>query len=359
MNNGQLYINATYINTGNLNANLITSGKIQSANGKVYFDLTNNELRCNVLTSTYSDSEVLLARLANGYLGGNGTSSGGGYQVKGLLLYNESYAGKGLGFIPGNSSDSPRIMAVGYGFRIHVRTQQGGGTRDTGYAGLIITNDGYLCLHAQNSNMSDSNASGNSANYMGRIVCHPRYGGSGTTYSTDGTVEIIGPLEATYGTAHFNSIQASGSKNRVVATKNYGKRLLSCYETPEPLFGDVGSGITGTDGTCVVSIDDIFQETARTDMAYQVLLQKCGQGDIWVSEKHPTYFVVEGTPNLSFDWQIMAHQTDFEYLRLEDSDINAEAEKDESIGLWPEDAYDEFEYNYAQQIESLYEEEIR
>lgn len=47
MSNGQLYINASYIQTGSLLADLIVAGKIQSDNGKVYFDLDNNEMVCS------------------------------------------------------------------------------------------------------------------------------------------------------------------------------------------------------------------------------------------------------------------------------------------------------------------------
>ena len=153
----------------------------------------------------------------------------------------------------------------------------------------------------------------------------------------------------------LNYLLVSGSKNRVVETDSYGDRLLYCYETPAPLFGDVGSGVIGEDGVCVVEIDDVFSECARTDMAYQVFLQKCGQGDLWVSEKAPGYFVVEGTPGLPFDWEAKAHQKDFEPDRLETreqfGEMNVMGEED----LGPLDMYDE-ELNYIKEIESLYEE---
>lgn len=323
MSGGNLYINASFIKTGELLADLITSGKITSKNGKVYFDLTNNELRCNVLTSTYSSSEILYARLANGYIGGKGTSSGGGYQVKGLLLYNDSYAGKGLGLIPGNASNGPRIFVAGYGFSVLARTQQGGGSRDHGDAGIAITNNGYTQVGGQNSGgWTSSVIEGSSNAYLGRIVFHPRYSGSGTTYSTDGKVKVFGTLEATYGTSYFAAISVSGTKNRVVKTPDYDERLLSCYETPTPMFGDMGGGTIGEDGLCYVMIDDVFAETVCTDIAYQVFLQKCGSGDLWVSEKHQNYFVVEGTPNLKFDWEIKAKQRDYESLRMENRTLN-------------------------------------
>lgn len=110
------------------------------------------------------------------------------------------------------------------------------------------------------------------------------------------------------------------------------------------MFGDLGSGALDDDGYAYVSIDDVFAETAHTDYNYQVFLQKCGPGDLWVAEKHPNYFVVQGTPNLAFDWEIKAHQVDVENMRLdsfkqyeaptegmrENSDMVSEAERKES-----------------------------
>ena len=51
---------------------------------------------------------------------------------------------------------------------------------------------------------------------------------------------------------------------------------------------------------------------------YQVFLQKYGEGDIWVKERQYGYFVVQGTPNLQFGWEIKAVQRDYTTYRLED-----------------------------------------
>ena len=150
----------------------------------------------------------------------------------------------------------------------------------------------------------------------------------------------------------------TGTKSRVVATKDYGNRELYAYETPAPYFGDIGSATIGEDGTCYVSIDDIFTETARTDMAYQVFLQKCGRGDLWVAEKHPSYFVVRGAPGLAFDWEVKARQKDFEMDRIEDNDLSINDELGAVSDITSEfehgSVYD-YELNYARQIERLYD----
>ena len=148
-------------------------------------------------------------------------------------------------------------------------------------------------------------------------------------------------FDANYGTSHavFNlqvacmegiqvnnglfadSVTSTQIKNRCITDTNYGDILTYCYETTTPMFGDIGFGVIGADGTCLVSIDDIFDETINTDNEYAVFIQKEGNGDAWVSEKDHTYFVVSGTPNLKFAWEIKVVQRGFETLRLDDVDM--------------------------------------
>ena len=83
------------------------------------------------------------------------------------------------------------------------------------------------------------------------------------------------------------------------------------------MFGDIGEAITDENGECYLFLNDIFQETVTTSIEYQVFLQKEGQGDIWVEEKTEQYFVVKGTPNLKFAWEIKAKQREYECEYLE------------------------------------------
>lgn len=119
-------------------------------------------------------------------------------------------------------------------------------------------------------------------------------------------------------TTFHKNLRVNGTKSRVVETNDYGDRLLYCYETPSPMFGDVGDGIISDDGKCYVMIDSIFAKTVTLNQ-YQVFLQKYGNGDCWVSERNSIYFIVEGTPGLSFGWELKAKQSDFDQLRLEKS----------------------------------------
>ena len=110
----------------------------------------------------------------------------------------------------------------------------------------------------------------------------------------------------------------SGTKNRVIDTNSYNKRLQYCYETPTPMFGDVGEGVLDEDGICYVYLDEIFAETIDTDCTYQVFLQKYGSGDCFIEERNSSYFIVKGTPNMHFGWELKAVQKGYDTTRLEE-----------------------------------------
>lgn len=121
----------------------------------------------------------------------------------------------------------------------------------------------------------------------------------------------------TRGQVLCQSISILGEKKRIASTENYDKRSLYCDEMPSPVFTDMGDGETDGTGTCEIFIDDIFIETIDTECAYQVFLQPYGEGDIYVSERSGSYFVVKGTENLKFGWVLKAIQKGFDTLRLE------------------------------------------
>ena len=112
-----------------------------------------------------------------------------------------------------------------------------------------------------------------------------------------------------------NNFVVTGTKSRKATTENYSDRLLYCYETPTPMFGDVGEGEIGEDGRCYVWLDPVFAETI-SDAQYQVFLQNYGEGSSYVAERKPAYFVVSGTPGLAFGWELKAKQAGYENIRL-------------------------------------------
>lgn len=137
----------------------------------------------------------------------------------------------------------------------------------------------------------------------------------------DGDMDSIQLLGNAY---VYGTLGSLSTKSRIVKTKNYDNRLLYCYEMPSPMFGDIGEGITDENGECYIYLDDVFSETVSAQIEYQVFLQKEGMGDVWVEEKNPQYFVVKGTENLKFAWEIKAKQRDYEYEHMEIFEENPE-----------------------------------
>ena len=123
-------------------------------------------------------------------------------------------------------------------------------------------------------------------------------------------------LELVKNTQINADLTVTGAKNRVISTKDYGRRLLYSLECPSPLFEDVGESVIEENGRCEIEIDPIFAETILTQ-GYQVFLQAYGKGECYVSERNSDSFVVEGTPGLSFGWRLIAKQIDMTDKRLE------------------------------------------
>lgn len=327
-------INSTYFKVdknGRITATAGTfSGELQAATGTFAG-------RLSAATGTFSGqlqaaSGTFKGQLqaATGSFSGSVTATSG--SIGGFTLANNSIY-RSMSSL--NSSTTPgvyigtdgiglgggRFKVTGYGHmyandvEIHgiVRTEQYGN-----YAELSYGNIHFSSYYSGISGMWDTYIRGNT--YTMQFQDARNYEISVMNQSrTEGYMA----LDISYGGSHFqnditctSSITAAGTKSREVTTDDYGKRLLYCYETPSPLFGDVGEGIIAEDGRCYVMIDSVFAETISLNQ-YQVFLQKYGDGDCWVSEKMNAYFVVEGTPGMKFGWELKAKQSDFDQYRLE------------------------------------------
>ncbi|MFR7321669.1 MAG: hypothetical protein ACLUTH_10360 [Blautia massiliensis (ex Durand et al. 2017)] len=153
-----------------------------------------------------------------------------------------------------------------------------------------------------------------------------------------GCTNIYGALYVAEG------LRVAGTKQAVRQTETYGEKGVYCYETPTPLFGDIGSGEISEDGKCYIDIEDILKEMINTGIQYYVFLQKRGEGDLYVSECRQDYFLVTGTPGLRFFWELKAKQKGYEYNRYEG--------EDRMVGF-KQIAYDD---EYLNDIEKLIEE---
>ena len=112
-------------------------------------------------------------------------------------------------------------------------------------------------------------------------------------------------------------VDTSGGKPKsgLVNTESYGNRLLYSYEMPSPCFGDFGEGVIGEDGSCYIWLDPIFSQTIEHTQ-YQIFLQAYDNGECYIFERNSSYFIVKGTPNLAFGWELKAKQLSASNTRL-------------------------------------------
>ena len=123
---------------------------------------------------------------------------------------------------------------------------------------------------------------------------------AGTKIQLSGAVSVSG------------SFSVSGSKNRIIKEKHFGEIPLGSYETPLPMFGDIGTGYLDENGELIIWINPIFKETIESKYKYIVFLTKYSEGNIWVDLKNSCedYFIVKGTPNIYFGWELKSVQKD-------------------------------------------------
>lgn len=288
LKDGKLYINGSYIDTGTLNADLIRTGVISDASGKNYWILDGNNSEFVTRKGVIGDFTLDNGALQYGsqavghtgaYIGKNGVS----YNLTGgddNLMKTEMFA-QGLRFYWNNDL---RTMLYIHTSGLHMRCYDEEGTVSYPFQVFHSVNQKMLALDAPTR-------------------CFQ-------------TMQVDYKLTTIRDTEVQGSLTVKGSKNRLVETEDYAERLMYCYETPTPMFGDVGEGVIAEDGRCYVWLDPVFAQTVA-DGRYQVFLQAYGSGDCRVSERRPGCFIVEGTPGLRFGWELKGRQRDLDQRRLD------------------------------------------
>ena len=318
----------TVFTSGHVAAELVTAaqltaGYIGDPTGTTYWDLDNSFLRL----------VGALSMVVDGYWGGKIYATLGAYSrsLKGLIMHseNESY---------GSYSPDDALLLVAASDN-SIRGTYDGSTRIDYLTSKIMSNT------ALEITSFDANAGSTHSGYGGRLVFaakEMRLKGGGASssnatelYFADTSVSLhYGSASAFqltmsttaanssarfYGALRARTLQVDSTKNRRVATKDYGDVLLNSYETPSPMFGDVGGGVTDESGICIVALDPALRQAARFDLTYHVFIQPMANASLWVSERRADCFIVEGPPNVPFSWHVMARQTGFESIRMEDA----------------------------------------
>lgn len=296
-------INATMITTGILNANLIRAGVLQDVNGNVTWNLATGVLNMtkgsiNLGNGNFSVNDAGTLTMKQGSINlGDGAfavnNSGALTATSGKIA--------GLTINPTNIS---KITDDSY-FRLNDSNLRYGNS--SGYHNIVEI--GSVINFKQGSSWSNvknvASMWGDSINFIINNENGPKFQQFQLSNSK------------LYIAANF---QVDGTKSRRVVTDHYSDRLLYCYETPTPLFGDIGEAVLDEEGLCYVDLDDIFTETLAEQVEYQVFLQKEGPGDCWIEEKGHRFFVIQGTPKLKVAWELKAKQRDYEFIRLEQSE---------------------------------------
>ena len=369
MQNGHLYINASYIKSGQISADLINLKNINVTNssGISTFAIDNYgnvTLRPNTFVLTNGDTIYSVAEdkastalsSANRYtdkaLGdldigkmskqeiidvlSDNSSNKGLYLSNGDVYMNADYINTGE--LAGWIVDAANKTLKSYG------TKNGGAVELNGEDGYIYAKSnlsyyisGYGMVYGTSIEGATIETGGIYA--AGLTVNKVTTSDISTgiidvtkTITAGGIIKSNSHIEA-WNNGHFycvgtgtdladasirGKLKVSGTKSRSVSTVDYDEQLFYCYEMPTPFFGDIGESVISDDGTCMIDIDDIFQESANVGIKYYVFLQREGEGDCWVAEKEQNYFVVKGTPGLKFSFEIKARQIEYEHMRFTD-----------------------------------------
>ena len=347
MQNGHLYVNASYIKSGQISADLINLKNINVTNssGVSTFAIDNYgnvTLRPNTFALTNGDTIYSIAEdkastalsNANRYTDKALSDLDIGKMSKQEIIdvLSDNSSNKGLYLVNGNVYMNADYINTGElaGWKVGIKKLSASGTY------------GEVTLDASTGEIySETNTGiyvpGYGTLYGTRIRGINLYTGTvhassvsvGTSVSADsisaskkvkaGThVEASGHFYSVGTGTDLADLSVRGTKKRIFPTKNYGTQAFYCYEMASPMFGDIGEASISEDGTCLIDIDDIFQESTNVRIEYYVFLQKEGDGDCWVDKKEQTYFAVKGTPGLKFAFEIKARQADYEHMRFAD-----------------------------------------
>ena len=359
MQNGHLYINASYIKSGQISADLISLKNINVTNssGMSTFAIDNYgnvTLRPNTFALTNGDTIYSVAedkastalssanRYTDNALGNldigkmskqeiidvlsDNSSNKGLYLSNGNVYMNADYINTGE--LAGWQVGYKKLSASGtYGEVTldasagEIYSETNTGVYVPGYGTLYGTRIRGINLytgtvHASSASFNTS-VSASSVSASGKVAASGKVT-AGTHIEASGHFYSIGTGTDLADASIRGSLKVRGTKSRSVSTVDYDEQLFYCYEMPTPFFGDIGESVISDVGTCMIDIDDIFQESANVGIKYYVFLQREGEGDCWIAKKEQNYFIVKGTPGLKFSFEIKARQIEYEHMRFTD-----------------------------------------
>ena len=187
-------------------------------------------------------------------------------------------------------------------------------TGDIGLTGVLSSEAGRSYFGASSKYMSYGWVDGlDPSTYCGMQVTYNR--------SDDSDVDFNSARVGVSGTLNCKNLNAWGSKSRIVPT-SFGPTKMAAFETPIPMFADIGHGECGPDGWCLIVPDPRYAETVAQNGRFIWLLTDCtGNGSMW-AEDCGQYAIVHGAAGQHFSWMAVSAQRGYEGEYAEPSECN-------------------------------------
>ena len=187
-------------------------------------------------------------------------------------------------------------------------------TGDIGLTGVLSSEAGRSYFGASSKYMSYGWVDGlDPSTYCGMQVTYNR--------SDDSDVDFNSTRVGVSGTLNCQNLNAWGSKSRIVPT-SFGPTKMAAFETPIPMFADIGHGECGPDGWCLIVPDPRYAETVAQNGRFIWLLTDCtGNGSMW-AEDCGQYAIVHGAAGQHFSWMAVSAQRGYEGEYAEPSECN-------------------------------------
>ncbi len=187
-------------------------------------------------------------------------------------------------------------------------------TGDIGLTGVLSSEAGRSYFGASSKHMSYGWVDGlDPSTYCGMQVTYNR--------SDDSDVDFNSTRVGVSGALNCRNLNAWGSKSRIVPT-SFGPTKMAAFETPIPMFADIGHGECGPDGWCLIVPDPRYAETVAQNGRFIWLLTDCtGNGSMW-AEDCGQYAIVHGAAGQLFSWMAVSAQRGYEGEYAEPSECN-------------------------------------
>lgn len=295
-----------FINTWELNANIIKTGILTAYNGNASFNLDTGVIESIGDRTTMNLDSGALSFYKDSTLVGTIIGDQWAYQYEGenpkpVLDFKVGPNSKGFVFSDSNTT----IGGIdAYLFAFNCGLDPNGYTERFWFGDTVAFQDDAT-FYNRATVMSYLTYCRSDSNNKVDTYCGKWSDSSRVYLYIDGDVWITGNL---YG----NSV-----KDRAVETKHYGTVGLNAMESTTAVFSDLGSGTVDSSGITYCYFAPDFEETIDLSHEYQVFLTKTSKGELDRAEKFDDYFVVYGSPGTTFDWMVYAKQIDYSNHRLE------------------------------------------